>query len=126
MAPVPLGPSRSPASLLPPLHQISACVWRHFERVLIDQMVASIGMRSSLGIESSQSPGIALTCFREKRKLGLGIAAAISELGRIIPRKAMVGELRPDRIAAFLAHRPVNAVAGEERERIATDIGSNF
>jgi len=53
---------------------------------------------------------IALICFREKRKLGFCVAAGIGELSRIISRKAVVGVLRPDGIAALLAHGPVNAV----------------
>ena len=41
--------------------------------------------------------------------------------GRIVAGEAMVGELRPHRIAALIAHGAVDAVDREEGERIRAD-----
>jgi len=38
----------------------------------------------------------------------------------------MVGELRPDRIAAFLSHGPVDAIDRKKGERIAANIAAHF
>ena len=40
----------------------------------------------------------------------IAAVAIVGERGGIIPRKAMVGKLRPDRITLFIAGSPVNAI----------------
>src|SRR5437016_4021193 len=47
--------------------------------------------------------------------------ALVGEWGRIVAGEAMVGELRPLRIAPLVAHRAVNAFDREEGERIRAD-----
>ena len=46
---------------------------------------------------------------------------AVGERGRIFAGEAMVGELRADRIAAFLAHGAIDAFDRKEGQRIGAD-----
>jgi len=72
------------------------------------------------------TPLIRLARFREQRELGLGVAAGVGEPCRIVAGKAMIGILRPRRITAFLAQRPVDALDRQKGEAIATDIGAHL
>ena len=68
-----------------------------------------------------------LSRLRRGATAGSGVAPARSVSGgRVVAGEAMVGELRPDRIAPLLAHGPVEAVDREEGEAIdADDIGAS-
>ena len=46
---------------------------------------------------------------------------AVGERGRVFAGEAMIGELRPHRIAALLAHGAIDALDREEGERIGAD-----
>src|SRR5579885_3354532 len=46
---------------------------------------------------------------------------AVGERGRIFAGEAMIGELRPRRIAALFAHGAIDAVDRKEGERIGAD-----
>src|SRR3954453_8660820 len=52
--------------------------------------------------------------------------ALVGERRRIIAGEAVIGKLRPLRIALLVAHGAIDAIDGQERERIRTDDAAHF
>src|SRR6478735_11771696 len=65
----------------------------------------------------------ASTRFRQQRQLPwlALLPGLVGEPGRVFAGKAVIGELRLDRIARLKAHRLVDALDREEGERIRAD-----
>src|ERR1051325_9579545 len=61
--------------------------------------------------------------LRQQRQLPrLGrLAGLVGQAGRIFAGEAMVGELRPRRVAPIIAHRLVDAVDREKSKRVRAD-----
>src|SRR5580700_5296057 len=66
---------------------------------------------------------LGLAGFSEQRELARRgvLRRAVGEWGRVFAGEAMIGELRPHRIAALLAHGAIDALDREEGERIGAD-----
>src|SRR5580700_9205257 len=58
---------------------------------------------------------------QQRQLLAPGLPELVDETGRIVAGEAMIGELRLSRVAPGIAHGAIDAVDGEERERVGAD-----
>src|SRR5205823_7113290 len=62
----------------------------------------------------------------EERQLLYGFTSDVGQMGGIVAGEAVVGELRPVRIAFLVTDCAINAVDREEGKRADTDIVAHF